>query len=492
MNNAEVLKDFLVRLGFEVDETSMTKFSEGILSSTTRIMAFGAAMTAAAAGVIHSVKEIANENRELALLAQQLNTTTSAVDDFIDTADMLGVSNDIATESLKSFSRSVADAQMGVGRSKVIFEKLHIAVKDANGQLRSSTEVMADLQSKMQGMGRAQQLRVMERLGLDPKMLVMFNDEFGKTAYIGKELSNIDAAAGFNLDKAVAQSQEFTATWKDMSVEINLIKMLFSKMYETVAINVMPAIQVGIKKVTQAITDARHWIMDNAQQIEGALKPIIDVTLRIGSAFVQMATTAFKLVMDIVSPIVTFLMKINDATDGWAGYIVAAMVAWRAFNLAFLATPLGMLLALGVGIIALIDDFQTFEAGGKSFFSFWGKLAPYIHGAINLFKQFASFVSNSITSVIKVVYDLISAITKLMGMGLDKVAEFFGSIFGGSKTISTTHIAPSGAKGGANVNQQTVINVNGAGNPQAVAAAVHSNQHNVNQQMARNMRGAVR
>ncbi|HET8689335.1 MAG TPA: phage tail tape measure protein [Methanosarcina sp.] len=484
----ETIKDFLVKLGFDIDERSLGTFVEGISSATMRAMAFGTAITAAAAEVVHSVHEIAQENVQLSLLAKELNTTANAVDDFIDTADMLGISNETATNSLKNFSRNVQDAAMGIGRAKMVFEKLNIAVKDASGHARAATDVMADLQSKMEGMDRAKQLRIMERLGLDPKMLIMFNDAFGKTQYIGEELGKIDVASGFNLDKSIEQSKQFNKTWKEMTIEFNLLHMLFSKMYEAIAVQLMPSIQSGIKKVTQAITDARHEIMDNAQKIEGALKPIIEVVLRIGSAFVQLAVRAFGIVMDVISPIISTLLKINDATDGWAGYILAALAAWKVFNLGFLATPLGMILGLGVGILALIDDFRTFEEGGKPFFSFWGKLAPYIHTVINFLKEFGKLGATIFVDIIKGVYDLITAIAKLMGMGLDK-------IFGAFKVVANivSPQAPAVSKGGSTtVNHQTTVNVNGAGNPQAVAQAVANQQHSISQQTARNLRGAVR
>ena len=384
------LQEFLVSLGFTIDQNSLSNFVGGLESASVRIIAFGTTMAAVAGAVVASIHSIAEENKALGLLAQELGATTGAVDDFIDTADMLGISNETATDSLKHFAKNVADAGMGVGRAKLIFEKLDISVKNANGTMRSSTDVMADLQEKMQGMGRAQQLSVMERLGLDPKLLVMFNDAFGNTKHIGEELSKIDIATGFNLDTAIEESNKFSKSWKNTQVEVNLIKMLFSKMYETIAIHIMPKVRESVESFGKTVESARRLIMDNAQAIEGVLEPIINVILRIGTAFTILVGRAFAIIGAVLKPVFDMLVTVNKATDGWAGYIAAALVAWKMFNLGFLATPIGAIFALGVALLALYDDFETWKEGGISFINWGGTAGKVIFAVIGAIGTFAT------------------------------------------------------------------------------------------------------
>jgi hypothetical protein len=65
------------------------------------------------------------------------------------------------------------------------------------------------------------------------------------------------------------------------------------------------------------------------------------------------------------------LGKLNDATGGWAAYILAAAAAWKFLNLSFLASPIGILLSLAAVVALLIDDFLTFKEGGESLID-WG------------------------------------------------------------------------------------------------------------------------
>lgn len=609
--NSTVLQEFLVKLGFAVDQNSLSGFVGGIESASMRIAAFGAAMTAVAAVVIKSVNDIANENRALGLLAQQLGSTTGAVDDFIDTADMLGISNETATNSLKTFAGNVSDAAMGIGRAKIVFEKLHVAVKDVTGAMRPATEVMADLQEKMQGMGRAQQIRIMEKLGLDPAMLAMFNDAFHDTKYIADELGKIDVAAGFNLDKAIDESNQFAQSWKHTQVELNLVKMLFSKMYEAIAVNMMPKIREGVEAFGKTVESARHLIMDNAKQIEAVLEPIIDVILRIGTAFVKLIGTAFSIISAVLKPVFDMMVNVNNATNGWAGYLAAALVAWKLFNLGFLLTPLGAIIGLSVAVLALIDDFQTWREGGDSLIDWgstfggvifwvtsaivglaasvvavsaitrtWAIVQGIINGVMIAFNaiMYANPIVLAIAAIVALIvagvllvknwdvvkqwfsgffgwfedkWNKISGIVGKITGGLSKSFGTLGAKFKDSIGLNVNHtvqavkdkvvpivqkvkenVAPAiqavkekvvpvvqavkekvvpaiqstgnfstplgvgrnstTTVGGAVVNQSTNININGAQNPQAVAQAVAGHQVQVNAQVARNMKPAVR
>jgi hypothetical protein len=543
---AEAIQEFLVKLGFNVDEHSLSKFMGGLDSAAIRIAGFGAAMAGVAVEVVHSVQEIAAENVQLSLLAKQLNASASAVEEFIDTATIMGVKSEDTATSLKNFAGNVADAAMGIGRAKIVFEKLGIAVTDASGQMRSSTDVMEDLKVKMAGLGRAQQLRIMEKLGLDPKLLKMFNDEFGNTKKIASQLTAIDTATGFDLTKSIAQSKQFSGAWRGMKNEINLVKMLFSKMHEAIAVRMMPGIQAGIEDVTKAIENARHFIMDNAKQIEDALQPILEAVVSIGSAIARLTGRAFQLMGELIKPVIDIIMKANDETDGWLFKIIALTAAWKMFNLSFLISPLGLIIALGAALLLLYDDWKTWEEGGESAIDWGSDTVNTIGGVVvglgllgasiaitkGLFMAWAvaakvaaaaqmafnvvmtmnpiGLVIIAISALILAGYELVkhwdvvkkwfheffdwfaqkwaivSGITdKISGMVGDSFHKIEGSITGN----------PLGADAAAKtvtVQQNTTMHINGTQSPQVTAQAVAAQQTHVNAQMTRNMTARAR
>jgi len=540
----EVLKEFLVKLGFNIDENSLNNFNSSIIKASAGVMAFGVAVTAMASEIVHTVQEVANQYKQLDLLAKQLNTTAEAVDGFIDTAGVMGISEETATESLKSMSRAVEDAGMGIGRSKVIFEKLGISVTDANGKVRGTMDVMSDLQVKMQGMGRGEQLRVMERLGLDPKMLLMFNASLEKTKYIGGELSKIDVAAGFNLDKSIAESKAFSASWKDMRMEINLFKTLFDKIKEAIAVYLMPKIREAIEKITSTIHDMRNEVMELAPKIEAFIKPLLTMILNLADGFVRLGARGIKVVIDLAKMLINTFLEVNEKTDGLIGIVGGLVVGWQLLNKVFLSSPIGRIILLSVAILALYDDFLTFKEGGDSLIN-WNsdfaqgalevvKVLGYVAGAVLAVKgammvygvaikmvtmfttvwrtaQMAlNFIlsANPIGLIIiaiaalgvagyelvkhwKVVKDFFTGLFSSVGKSFDKISKM-GSAVSGFFGSNSTVLKPSDASTGSSVNQQTVIHVHGNANPQATAQAVATHQSNVNQNLTRNATARAR
>jgi Phage-related minor tail protein len=545
----EVLKEFLVKLGFDIEESKIGQFEATILKASAGVTAFAASIGAMAGMIVDGVKEVAEENKQLGLLAKQLNASAEEVDNFIDTAGIMGISQQTATESLKNFSGAVQDAGMGIGRSKAIFEKLGISVKDASGHVRSATEVMGDLQEKLQGMERGQQLRVMERLGLDPKMLMMFNASLGTTKYISTELSKIDVAAGFNLDKTIAASNEFTGKWKAMSMEINLFHTLISKIKESLATYLMPKIGEAIDKVKDAIYNMRVSAMDAAPRIIAFFKPILDFILNMAAGMIQLGVRGFKFVIDLATRAISLFMDLNEKTGGWIPIIVGIIGAWQLLNKMFLSSPVGRLILLGAAIMMLYDDFLTFKEGGESLINWNSDFAQGLIYIVQLLKEagaiyvagkaiimawsigmkLAAATTKALATAqaalnfimnMNPIVRIIALITMLGVAGYELIkhwqvvknwfASFFGSftdgfkkagdmigkltgIFGGGGGVNLGVTAGAAVAGGSHhVNQVTNINVNGAGDPTAVGKAVAGHQDKVNQGMARNNSARVR
>lgn len=550
--SAETIKEFLVGLGFKVDEAGLAKFSEGIASASLRVTALATAATAAAAGIVASVQHIAAEYDQLDKLATQFRTTADAVDEFIDTAKILGLSDEKSIESLKNLDRAIVDTSMGMGRAKLVFEDLGIKVTDAAGKLKPTTEVMGELAEKFKDMERGKQLRVMERLGLDPALLKVFN---GDLAAISAELQEIDKAADFDFETAIVESKAFMQIWRQMQQEIEKWKMLFSKAFESVAVKLMPKFRAQIKSITDSMVTFRKKVMENMPKAIEAIMPIINIIMRIAEAFIKIVARIASGAMTVIG----WFLKLNEATGGWAGYILAAAAAWKYLNLSFLATPLGMLLSLAAVVALLIDDFLTFKEGGDSLIDWGSGFGIVMQGVTAALTGFLAYLAlskaaviamtiatnawtaataiangimnaariavllfnlvlyaNPIMLVVAAVVALIAAGALLianwdtvkewfasffdwMSAGFSKIAEWGGKVagmfgFGGGAPASAPSPQAQAAVGGngQNVNQQTQIVVQGSSDPAATARAVSGEQGRVNADMARNMRGAAR
>lgn len=452
--SSTVIKEFLVSLGFDVKENELNKFSGGIAQASVKAAALGAAVVSAAGAVTAFVSKVADELDQLGELADRTETAAVEIDKLGYIATMTDSSVQAVNTSLESLNKNAGDAATGVGRAKQIFEKIGVSVRDSNGKLKNSADLMKEVGAAISGMDKGQQMAIMERLGIDRTLLKSIT---GDVAALGAEYDAMMEAAGFSMEEATSAASDF------MDAQGKL-RMTFDKLRQSVAVKFMR----GLAKAFDAF---RKMMIDNMPIIVRTITPIIAAVMKAAEIFLFLANT----VMQVVGFIVGGLLKLNDATNGWAGYIMAAIVAWKLLNATFLATPLGMILSLAAAIALLVEDFMVWQEGGESLIP-WEKWVEQIDAAKAAISAFGNWLQ-PYSDMVFSIFDKLQNLGSFIGQNLP--------------VLTPSPATQASASGGANVNQQTVINVNG-GDPQATARAVAGEQNGVNDNMVRNMKGAVR
>lgn len=538
MAEASVIKEFLVKAGFAVDETSYKKFLSGIGSATAVVTGIGAAIAATAGVVFKGVKDIASEFDKLDKAASKLRTTADKLDDYNDIGQILGLEDGVAMESLQALNTAMADTSLGMGRAKKVFEELGLSVTGADGKLKSTTDMMDELQVKLKGMETGKAIRIMERLGIDPAMMKIFNAD---TAALRAELEAIDKAAGFDFGDAIKESKLFMAAWRGLTQEWQKVRIAVSTLMESIAVKLMPRLRGAIDIVAKRVATFRKTVMDNFGGIRTVIDGVVDAILRVFGFMAAVVGRAADILTSIVSRLISMFGGFDSTLVKAIGGIVALGVAWRVLNSAFLASPIGRLIALGVVILGLVDDFMTWKEGGDSFFD-WARWAPGIEALLAVIETFASIVTMALDGVsnafdglgkllsgdfagawdsvgkgIQTVVDIMKAAWSMVTGLTDAVGAFFnisglsgkiGSALSGAASAVGSSFAASGGGGmsapmglmgtnaemggGSTVNVESTINVQGAGDAGATGRAVAAEQTNVANDTLRNMKGAIR
>jgi phage-related protein len=501
--NGEVIKEFLVGLGFKIDEAGLSKFSSGITNATIAVGAIGTAAVAAAGAITAFVSGVADKFDAVGDLADRVNTTVESVMRLGYVATLTGSSVEAANSSIENLSRIAGEAALGLGRGAKVFQDLGLSAKDSNGNLKDTSVLMAEIGDKIKDMGRGEQLAVLSKLGIDPTMInALTTDVSGLAA----EFDQLYKNAGIDANKAAEQSGEFNDS-------MDRLKMTFDAIKSAVGLKFMGQVKNGIDTL-------RKFLVENMPKIINAVTPVINVVLRIAEAFIKIVGR----VGSAIGAIIGFLVKVNDATDGWAGYILAAAAAWKFLNLSFLATPIGMILSLAAAIALLVDDFLTWKEGGDSLID-WSAWEPAITSAMAAIGALRDLLASAFTVMFAAVDALIKllmgdfsgawnavgelvngvigiftsawdAIKKLgegIGNFVGAVAGFFGGGSAPKPALTPSPQAAAAVTGGnQSISQQTQIVVQGSSNPDATARAVAGQQNRVNADMARNMKGAAR
>jgi len=498
--NGDVIKEFLVGLGFQIDEQGLNNFNAGIGKATLMVTAVGVAAVAAAAGITKFVAGVANKFDAVGDLADQVNTTSEAILELGYIATLTGSSVAAAENSLYGLNKTAGEASLGIGRGAKIFEDLGLQAKDSNGDLKDTSVLMSEIGERIKDMARGEQLAVLSKLGIDPTMVnALTTDVSGLAAEFQTLYNNV----GIDANAAAEDSSEFNDSMDRMKFTMEAIK-------DAVGLKFMNQVRFGIDAL-------RKFLVENIPKIINAVSPVIDMVLRIAEAFIIIAGR----VGQVIGGIIGWLSRANDATNGWAGYILAAAAAWKFLNLAFLTTPLGMILSLAAAIALLIDDFLVWKEGGDAFID-WDKWLPGFESAMSAVNAFKDLLTGFFTLIFSGLDALISLLTGdfggawraagiyvesfisilksawgvIKGIG-EALGNFAGatmdSVFGSGAQLTPSPQAQAAVQGSnQNVNQQTEINVIGSADPDATARSVAGQQSRVNADMTRNMKGVAR
>lgn len=340
-----------------------------------------------------------------------------------------------------------------------------------------------------------------------------------KALVLRRELLKAYSLAGINITKVIQSSVR-------LNMSLAKTKFAFEAIYKSVASRFF-----GL--LTKQSELLREKLYQNMPKILNVLERFVKGVFKAFEATVILGTRLWS----ILERVYDFFVKLDKATDGWSTIILGVVAAWKLLNLSFLASPFGVVLAGLVGILALYDDFKTFQEGGKSLFD-WTSFLPVIaavtsalNAMLSVWKSLVDVVGNLILAfyqlfhsdtrgffdslaasgkaVLDVFKNLYEYLKTIWGTGgvLSSIGNFAGGLFGGAggqnvaanlqnNPVNRPVANPLGTsqnnQTNQNVTQQTQINVTGTADAGSVGKAVAGEQNRVNFDMTRNLRGASR
>lgn len=357
-----------------------------------------------------------------------------------------------------------------------------------------------------------------EQMGYEYRIIA---PAINKALVLRRELLKAYAAAGINITKVVQQSVK-------LNMSLAKTKFALEAIYKSVGARFFTLL-------TKQSDLFRQKIYQNMPKIQNALEKLVKFIFKA----LEATTTLGIRLWSILTRVYDFFVKLDKATDGWSTIILGVIAAWRLLNLAFLATPLGMILTGLVALLALFDDFMTWKEGGKSLFD-WTKFVPVIDAVTaavkallgvweslfnilgnivlsfyQLFKlDFSGWFESikaafsSLFAVFTNIWDMVKNIIGASGTVASLLGSAIGGLFGDkpanvAQNIQSNPVSqPLGSPLGSNisnnsqtnqnVSQQTNINIMGSADANSVGKAVSSEQSRVNFDMVRNMKGATR
>ncbi|ENP8230736.1 MULTISPECIES: lytic transglycosylase domain-containing protein [Klebsiella] len=381
--NAETLKDFLISLGFNVDEAGAKKFDAVVAGTTLKAIELGVKVEAAALSVVAFTAKIASSLDNLYWASQRTGATVEGIKQIGYAVSQVGGSADSARGSLENLARFIRNNPGAEG----FLNRLGVQTRDASGNMRDMATIFTGVGQRLSNMPYYRANQYAQMLGLDENTLMAMRRGIGQ---FSGEYTAMAKAIGYNADVAAASSNKFMTSLRSFGLMAGMAR---DKIGSNLA-----------NGLAGSIDTLRRQIMENFPKIEGAITAGVKGVLWFGEIIGRVVYRLIQLTGDIIN----WWKSLGTETRQVIEVFGALMIAWRLLNSAFAMSPIGRVIMLGAALIGLYDDYRTWKEGGQSLID-WGKWEPGIKYAQ---KAFAS-LSKDFGGIYLKVKDLGSAIVDL-------------------------------------------------------------------------------
>lgn len=381
--NAETLKDFLISLGFNVDEAGAKKFDAVVAGTTLKAIELGVKVEAAALSVVAFTAKISSSLDNLYWASQRTGATVEGIKQIGYAVSQVGGSADSARGSLENLARFIRNNPGAEG----FLNRLGVQTRDASGNMRDMATIFTGVGQRLSNMPYYRANQYAQMLGLDENTLMAMRRGIGQ---FSGEYTAMAKAIGYNADVAAVSSNKFMTSLRSFGLMAGMAR---DKIGSSLA-----------DGLAGSLDRLRRQILDNFPKIEGAITAGVKGVLWFGEIIGRVVYRLIQLTGDIIN----WWKSLSTETRQVIEVFGALMIAWRLLNSAFAMSPIGRVIMLGAALIGLYDDYRTWKEGGQSLID-WGKWEPGIKYAQKAF----SSLSKDFGGIYVKVKDLGSAIVDL-------------------------------------------------------------------------------
>ncbi|MGP2502269.1 hypothetical protein ACTUSN_12870 [Pantoea ananatis] len=367
--NADVIKDFLISLGFQVDESGARKFDATIANTTLQAVKLGAAVEAAALSVVAYTAKIASGLDNLYWASQRTGATVAGIQQIGFAVSQLGGTVAGARSSLESLAHFMRNNPGAEG----FLNRLGVQTRDAQGNMRDMASIFTGVGDKLRDMPYYRANQFAQMLGIDENTLMAMRRGVGQ---FSAQYTQMAKAIGYNADEAAVSSNRFMTSLRSFG---EMAAMAQDKIGSNLA-----------GGLAGSIDTLRKQVIDNFPKIEAALTGGIKLILWLADS---VGKVVFRLI-EAAGDIRDWWGTLDKSTRQLIEIFGALMVAWKLLNTAFLTSPVGIVTALGLAIFALYDDYKAWKEGGKSLID-WKKWQPDIDAALKAIKELRSSIRDA-------------------------------------------------------------------------------------------------
>jgi hypothetical protein len=326
---SNILREFLVRIRYDVDKGSEKSFTDGLTKATELVGGLGAAIEVTAGAVLYGLTRMSEGIERFYFISQRTGASVAGMKAMGFAAEQMGIGADAAynaIERLAGFLRSSPQA--------------------GNVLKQFGVDVSQDPSKTLENLGRAfarLPLYTAKALagvvGIDENTMLVMRQGMAEYEEI---YDNILRRVGVNENKAAEAGHKFMVQIRTTTA---IVKVLTDRVVELLA-----------GKGADAIEKFSNAVLKHFDQITNALSTGAEWVLRMAEVVGRLAVRAVEMASDFTKAFWSLPPVVQHVMEA----IGAIMLAFSWFDWPVLAVG-----ALASALLLLYDDYKTWKEGGK-------------------------------------------------------------------------------------------------------------------------------
>ena len=259
MADENILKEFLVSLGFKVDPASENRFKDSVKSATDSMKEFSVAVAAAATETLIGLNRMANNLGALHFQSQRVGASANSIKAFQLAIQQAGGTAEGASSALETLATKFRESP---GWEQKL-NGMGIATRDATGKARDNAEVLLDLGQKLAKMNNSQAMAEGRALGIDEKTILALRDPATIKAY--QDQIDLQKQLGINLDDSSAKATAF-------SQEMNKLKATFDAFTSSAVGDLSEQLLPALQATNEGLREFADWFHSLSPEMQSNIK----------------------------------------------------------------------------------------------------------------------------------------------------------------------------------------------------------------------------
>jgi phage-related protein len=272
----------------------------------TALVAAGVAIEGAFIGLAMHSAENAGELQKMSL---QTGVAVEQLSRLAFAANTVGIGQEAIVRSLQMMSRQALSAATGTGRMNDAFSRLHINVKDSNGELKNAGDLFNEVAGKVAGLNNeTEKVAVMRQLfGRAGASMLPLVENMGELTTRAKEL-------GFEIDGKTAKAAE------KFEMDLRVLGQAATGVGNQLLSTLLPIFQQVSDYMIEGLKDVISWTKEHAETI----KVVAQYMLSFGGIVFMVIKDVIDLFVDAVKGVWHFgealaNIAISAAHLDWSG-----------------------------------------------------------------------------------------------------------------------------------------------------------------------------